>query len=225
GLKKYFIEHPYHNRYQTNILRALQNRIPTLLSDPILKRTLELSESENIPKWFDDWRKGKSIFIDLSMCDIYIKRLLANAIFQMVRTLIPDVEAGKLQNIIVIEEAWHILELPITTNPDEDDFIAREQLELIFNTLIREFRSKGLSFFIADNLPNRLFKCVISLPSLKILFRLSNLDSNLFTNNLKTQEYLMLQRPRHALILDGNNEEIYVIKTPSCFKDLDMLSF
>ncbi|MHA1987822.1 MAG: hypothetical protein ACW98D_14395, partial [Promethearchaeota archaeon] len=34
GLKKYFIEHPYHTKYQTNILRALQNRIPTLLSDP-----------------------------------------------------------------------------------------------------------------------------------------------------------------------------------------------
>jgi len=214
GLKKYFIEHPYHKRYQTNILRALQNRIPTLLSDPILKKTLELSQSNTIPKWFKDWRDGKKIFIDLSMCDIYIKRLLANAIFQMVRALIPDVEVGKLQNIIVIEEAFHILETPITTNPDEDDFISREQLELIFNNLIREFRSKGLSFFIADNIPNKLFSCVLSLPSLKILFSLNNLDSKLFTNNLKTQEYLMLQKPRHALILDGNNEEIYVIKTP-----------
>jgi len=214
GLKKYFIEHPYHTKYQTNILRALQNQIPTLLSDPILKKTLELSQSNAIPKWFKDWRDGKKKFIDLSMCDIYIKRLLANEIFQMVRTLIPDVEAGKLQNIIVIEEAFHILELPITTNPDEDDFIAREQLELIFNNLIREFRSKGLLFFIADNIPNKLFSCVLSLPNLKILFSLNNLDSKLFTNNLKTQEYLMLQKPRYALILDGNNEEIYVIKTP-----------
>jgi len=69
-LKKYFIERPYHKKYQTYILRALQNRIPTLLSDPILKKTLELSQNSNIPKWFNDWRNGKTIFIDLSMCDI-----------------------------------------------------------------------------------------------------------------------------------------------------------
>ncbi|MFX1525290.1 MAG: hypothetical protein ACFFCC_17415 [Promethearchaeota archaeon] len=214
GLKKYFLEHPYHNEYQTNILRALQNRIPTLLSDPILEKTLELSLNNQVPKWFQDWRNGKTIYLDLSMCDIYIKRLLSNAIFQMVKTLIPDVEAGKLQNIVVIEEAFNILEKPITSNPDEDDYISREQLELIFNNLIREFRSKGLSFFISDNVPHRLFNCALTLPNLKILFSLSNLDSTLFTNNLKTQEYLMLQKPRHALVLNGNNEEIFVIKTP-----------
>ncbi len=214
GLKKYFIEHPYHKKYQTYILRALQNRIPSLLSDPILKKTLELLQINNIPKWFNDWRNGKTIFIDLSMCDIYVKRLLSNAIFQMVKTLIPDVEAGKLQNIIVIEEAYQILELPITTNPNADDFISREQLELIFNNLIREFRSKGLSFFISDNTPHRLFSCALSLPNLKILFSLSHLDSKLFTNNLKTQEYLILQNPRYALIINGSNQEIFVVKTP-----------
>ena len=213
GLKKYFIAHPYHKKFQTYILRALQVRIPSLLSDPILRRTLKLSPGNSIPKWFHDWKAGKTIFINLGICNINIKRLLANAIFQMVKTLTPDVEAGKLQNIIVVDEASNILEEIVTKNYWQDDAISRDQLELIFNNLIKEFRSKGLSFFIADNTANRLFSCAVSLPRLKILFGLGHKDSSLFTNNLKTQEYLLVQKKHHALIWD--NEEIYVIRSPN----------
>ena len=213
GLKNYFIAHPYHKKFQTYILRALQVRIPSLLSDPNLRRTLKLSPGNSIPKWFQDWKAGKTIFINLGSCNINIKRLLANAIFQMVKTLTPDVEAGKLQNIIVVDEASNILEEIVTKNFWQDDAISRDQLELIFNNLIKEFRSKGLSFFIADNTAHRLFSCAVSLPRLKILFGLGHKDSSLFTNNLKTQEYLLVQKKHHALIWD--NEEIYVIRSPN----------
>ncbi|KKN63929.1 hypothetical protein LCGC14_0497020 [marine sediment metagenome] len=213
GLEKYFIDHPYHKKFQTYILRALQVRIPSLLADPTLRRTLKLSPGNSIPKWFHDWKAGKTIFINLGICNIHIKRLLANAIFQMVKTLTPDVEAGKLQNIIVVDEAYNILEEIVTKNYWQDDAISRDQLELIFNNLIKEFRSKGLSFFIADNTAHRLFSCAVSLPRLKILFGLGHKDSSLFTNNLKTQEYLLVQKKYHALIWD--NEEIYVIRSPN----------
>jgi len=213
ALKKYFIEHPYHKKFQTYILRALQIRIPNLLSDPYLRTTLKLSSGNSIPKWYHDWKAGKTILLDLSKCHINIKRLLVNAIFQMVKTLTPDVEAGKLKNIIVIDEAYHILRKMVMKNYLQDESISRDQLELIFNNLIKEFRSKGLSFIIVDNTPNTLFDCVLGLPRLKILFSLSHLHSSRFTNNLKTQEYLLLQKKRHALILD--NEEIYVIRTPN----------
>ncbi len=213
GLTKYFIDHPYHKKFQTYILRALQIRIPSLLSDRTLRNTIKLSRGNSIPKWFHDWKAGKTIFIDLSKPNIHIQRLLANAIFQMVKTLTPDVEAGKLQSIIVIDEASKILEEIVTKNYAHDDSITRDQLELIFNNLIKVFRSKGLSFFIADNTPNRLFSCAVNLPRLKILFGLGHLDSSLFTNNLKTQEYLSVQKEHHALIWD--NEEIYVIRSPN----------
>ncbi|MFW9970119.1 MAG: hypothetical protein ACFFDF_07960 [Candidatus Odinarchaeota archaeon] len=213
GLRTWFRKYKYHKKFQTNILRAIQNRVLTLLSNPILDKTLELTHDFRVPKWYEEWKSGKSIFIDLSMCNIYIKRLLTFAIFQLVKTLTPDIEAGKLQNIIVIDEAHQISEKPITTNPDDDDFISREQLEKIFSSLLREFRSKGLSLILADQLPHRLFSCITALPSLKILFRLSHLDNIIFTHNQKIQEYLTLQKNRYALILNGNNEEMFVIKT------------
>ena len=213
GLAKWFRTHPYHTKYQTNILRALDNRVLTLLSNDTLDKVTQLRSKQTIPEWFLQWREGKTVFIDLSMCDIYVKRLISNAIFQMIRTLMPDIEVGMLQNLIVIDEAHQIAEKPITTNPDDDDFISREELEKILTTLIREFRSKGLSLIFADQTPHRLFSCVGSLPSLKFLFRLSDLDNNIFTNNLETQEFLTLLQNRHSLVINGNNEEIFVIKT------------
>lgn len=214
GLKKWFREHPYDKKYQTNILRALENRISTILSDPILDKTLAQSSTSDMPSWFQEWNEGKTIYIDLCMCNIYLKRLLTSAIFQMVRTLTPDREAEKLQNVIVIDEAHQILEEPVSNDPNSDEFISKEQLKLIFNHLMREFRSKGLSFILADNVPHSLFSCTTTLPSLKILFILDHLDMNVFTKNPQIQDYLLLQAPRNALIMNGNNEEIYVIRTP-----------
>ena len=217
GMRKWFKTYQYHKKFQTNILRAIQNRVLTLLSNPVLDRTLKLSSDTKIPNWFREWKDGKTIFIDLSMCNIHIKRLLTMAILQMVKTLTPDVEATNLQNIIAIDEAHQITEKSITTNPDDDDFISREQLEKIFNTLLREYRSKGLSIVFADQTPHRLFSCVTTLPSLKILFRLSHLDNSMFTNNREIQEYLALQKNRHTVIMNGNNEEFFVIKTVDYF--------
>ncbi len=211
NLLKYFKQYPYHIKFQTNILRALQNRVLSLLSDLYVKKTLELNSG--IPKWFQEWRNGKKIYLDLSMCNIYVKRLITNAIFQLVRTLMPDVEAGQLQNIIVIDEAHQILEKPITHNYEDDDFISREQLEKIFTELLREFRSKGLSFIIVDQTPSRLFESVFALPSLKILFRLGYPCNTLFTGNTSEQGYLTLQKNRHALVFNGINGEKYVIET------------
>jgi hypothetical protein len=213
GLRRWFKAHPYDDKYQTRIVRALKNRIPTLLSDPILDNMLELRSPLEIPAWFQEWKQGKTIFIDLCMCTTYIKQLITSAILQMVRTLTPDREAGKLESIIVIDEAHQILEESISRNPNSDEFISKEQLKLIFNHLMREFRSKGLSFILVDNVPNRLFSCATTLPSLKILFILDHLDMDVFTKNPYIQEYLILQSPRHALVMNGNNEEIFVIRT------------
>ncbi|MFX1499796.1 MAG: ATP-binding protein [Promethearchaeota archaeon] len=211
NLLRYFKQFPYHNEFQTNILRALQNRVITILSDFNVKQALQLNS--HIPKWFQEWRNGKKIYLDLSMCNIYVKRLLTNALFQLVRTLIPDVEAGSLQNIIIIDEAHQILEKPINNNYDDDDFISREQLEKVFSELLREFRSKGLSFMIADQTPSRLFESVYTLPSLKILFRLGYPCNTIFTGNNKEQDYLSLQKNRQALVLNGINGEKYVVET------------
>ncbi len=212
-LIRYFDLHPYHVKFQTNILRALKNRVLSLLSNPVLEKAINLAPNDEIPQWFKDWRKGKKVFLDLSMCNIYEKRLITNAIFQLIRSRTPDIEVGKLQNIILIDEAHQILEKSITNNYDDDDYISRTQLEKIFNELLREFRSKGFSFILSDQTPSRLFDCVITLPSLKILFRVGHPCNTRLVGNQKEQDFLMLQKNRQALVLNGITGEKYIIET------------
>jgi len=214
NLVKYFNDFPYHDKFQTNILRAIKNRVLSLLSNPDIENTMRLSENrEEIPQWFNDWRSGKKIYLDLSMCSLYEKRLLTSAIFQLVRAITPDFEASTLKNIIVIDEAHQILEKPISKNYEDDDFIAREQLEKIFNQLLREFRSKGLSFIIADQTPSRLFESVTTLPSLKIIFRVGFPCNNTLLGNPVEQDFLMCQKNRQALVLNGITGEKFIMET------------
>lgn len=212
-LVRYFKQYPYHVKFQTNILRAIKNRVLSLLSNSDLQNAMNLSVESRIPAWFKEWRNGKKIYLDLSRCTVYEKRLLTNAIFQLIRALTPDIELGKLQNIILIDEAHQILEKSISNNYDDDDYISREQLEKNFNELLREFRSKGLAFILSDQTPSRLFGCVALLPSLKIIFRVGYPCNTVMIGNPKEQEFLMLQKNRQALILNGITGEKYVIET------------
>lgn len=211
NLEKFFKENPYHEKFQTNILRAIKNRILSLLIDPKLEKTLQLSKE--VPNWIKEWFAGKKVFIDLSMCNIYVKRLLSNAIFQMVRALLPEMDVHILNYLIVVDEAHQIFEKSASKNPDDDDFITRDQLERIFTELMKDFRSKGLSFILADHQPSRLFSCISTLPSLKFLFRLGYPDNILFSGDRVEQNYLSIQANRNALILNGITGERFVFST------------
>ncbi|MFW9865712.1 MAG: hypothetical protein ACFFEN_06385 [Candidatus Thorarchaeota archaeon] len=132
---------------------------------------------------------------------------------ELLTSALPDTQADKLEDIILIYEAHQIAERFITTNPDDYDFISREQLEKMLNTLIREFRSKGLLLIIADPNPHHLFNSVLTIHSLKILFMLSQLDYKLYINNLELQEYLTHLKQCCATALNGYNEENFTIET------------
>lgn len=212
GLKKWYLKHKYHEEYQTNILNAIDNRALSLFPDPTLEITLKY-ESSKIPQWYQDLREGKKIFVDLSMCNIYIKMLLSNAIFQIIRTLTPDFDVGELQLLIVIDEAHQILEKAKNNGLNDYDYTSKAKLEGLFAILLREFSGKGLSFVIADQSPSDLFDCVTKLPSLKILFRLGDQCIKKFLSNLEAQEFLKTIKNRQALVLDGVSGHKYVIET------------
>ncbi len=90
---------------------------------------------EVLPDWVTSWLDGRNILLDLSMCNKFIKMLIVNAIFQLVRTLTKDSEAEELKYLIVIDEVHAILEKPNTTNSDDADFIMKEQMAKIFSEM------------------------------------------------------------------------------------------
>ncbi|MBY8990535.1 MAG: hypothetical protein KGD58_07265 [Candidatus Lokiarchaeota archaeon] len=62
-----------------------------------------LKITENLPSWVIDWLNGENIFLDLSMCSKFVKMLIVNAIFQLVRSVTKDNEAEELKYLILID--------------------------------------------------------------------------------------------------------------------------
>ena len=98
---------PYHPKFNTNITRAIENRILSLLSSPFIKNILKLGP---VPNWFIEWTKGKNVYIDLSNFTEDGNRVITHAIFQMIRTLLPELRSNELKYVIILDEAHEISE-------------------------------------------------------------------------------------------------------------------
>jgi hypothetical protein len=214
GVETYIRNNPYGPEEQANLLQVFRNRMNTfdeIKVQEVLKITKEL------PEWIKNWLDGRNIFLDLSMCSKFVKMLIVNAIFQLVRTVTKDSEAEELKFLIVIDEAHTILEKPITTNSDDADFIMKEQMAKIFSELLKEYRSRGVGFLIADQSPSRLFDDVVSQPSIKVVFREDYPNNLLFSEDpLERQVFTQLPN-RLALVINGATGEKYLIKTLDFF--------
>ena len=210
GVEKYVQQNPYGNETQSNLIQALRNRIKVFDEKHIQN---VMKTSDNLPKWIDGWLKGKKIFVDLSACNKFTKLLIVNAIFQLIRSITKDIETEELKHLIVIDEAHAILEKPITTNSDDADFIMKEQMTKIFSELLKEYRSRGVGFIIADQSPKRLFDDVSSQPSIKIIFRVDYPNNILFSEDIKERQLLTQLSNRLALVINGATGEKYLIKT------------
>ncbi len=139
--------------------------------------------------------------------------LIVNSIFQLVKTVTKDSEAEELKFLIIIDEAHAILEKPITTNSDDADFIMKEQMAKIFSELLKEYRSRGVGFVIADQSPSRLFDDVVSQPSIKVIFREDYPNNLLFSEDPLERQILTQLANRLALVINGATGEKYLIKT------------
>ena len=213
-LLKWFEDHPYHIKYQTNITRAIKNRVMRLVSSPFIDEILELGP---IPQWFKEWQEGKNVFIDLSRFSKNGKRLLTHAIFQMIRTIMPEMRTNNLKNVIMIDEISEILEKPHFQNYDDDDTVSRHHLEIVFSAFLTAFRSRGISLILADVKPSRLFEAVYTLPNIKILFRTDKKCLQQFTLNSEEQEFISNQKGRRAFVIDGVNARKFTFHTLDSF--------
>ncbi|MFW9970807.1 MAG: ATP-binding protein [Candidatus Odinarchaeota archaeon] len=214
GVEIYIKNNPYGPEEQANLLQVFRNRMNVFDEDKV-QNVLKITDS--LPKWILDWLNGENIFLDLSTCSKFVKMLIVNAIFQLVRTVTRDSEAEELKHLIVIDEAHAILEKPITNNSDDADFIMKEQMAKIFSELLKEYRSRGVGFVIADQSPDNLFKDVTSQPSIRIIFREDFPNITLFSEDSFDRQMLTQLENRLALVINGATGEKYLIKTLNFF--------
>ncbi|NVM31951.1 MAG: hypothetical protein HWN65_24135 [Candidatus Helarchaeota archaeon] len=199
---------PYHPKFNTNIKRAIENRVISLLSSPFMRNILKLGP---VPNWFIEWTKGKNIFIDLSNFTEDGKRLITHAIFQMIRTLLPELRTNELKYVIILDEAHEISEKPKSQSYDDDETVTRHYLEIVFEKVLRALRSRGVCLMLADHLPRNLFEGVYKLPSIKVIFRSDKDFVQFISNYAEEQDALANQKNRRALILDGVNARKFAI--------------
>ncbi len=210
SVESYIRKNPYGKDLQGNFLQALKNRI-NVFNDKKIQQTLSITSE--LPTWIKNWINGQNIFLDLSMCNKFVKLLIVNAILQLIRVLTKDREIEKLNQVVVIDEAHEILEKPITSNPDDTDFIMKEQMAKIFSKMLKEYRSRGVGFIIADQSPSQLFEDVPSQPSVKIIFREDYPNNSLFTEDPEERQLITQLENRFALVNNGATGEKYIIKT------------
>ena len=210
GVENYIIKNPYGPEEQANLLQVFRNR-KNVFDENKIQEVLKLSN--NLPNWFSDWMDGKNTFLDLSMCSKFVMMLVVNAIFQLIRAITKDNLIEQLKYIVVIDEAHIILEKPITNNSDDADFIMKEQMAKIFSELLKEYRSRGVGFILADQSPSSLFDEISSQPSIKVIFREDYPNNTLFSEDIRERQMITQVPNRLALVINGATGEKYLIKT------------
>lgn len=217
-VRDYFYEegHDYDAKYRAKITSALNTRINTQLSNPLLVNTL--NPFKKIGKWYEDWINGKIVQINLTSCNEWEQRLISILILQTIRTLTPDTGVKGLKYLIEIDEAHRILKR--LTSPGKhksDDYIACEQIIKIFEIMFSEFRDRGISFLIADQRADILDDSAISLPSLKFLMHQSLASVERFTKDPQNIETIIRLPNRYCVLDRGVTGEFFTFNTPDYF--------
>jgi hypothetical protein len=205
--------HQYGTEVQKNILRVFENRKDSLLTQEFLRTT---AYSPTLPKWFQYWLEGKSLFLDFSRCNDLIKRMLIFLILQMMIMFFPERD-GRLHNVIVIDECHRIFALLQRNSTREtDDSNAAAMMNNLLSRILDEFRSRGLSMILADQNPTHLIPSIYTEPRTRILFNLNdNTSPGLFTNLEGEKRILRTLPERMALVINGN--ERYICTTRNYF--------
>lgn len=220
-LLEWFEIHRYPDEFHYGITEAIKNRIMKIVSHPVLRKTLELPPIH--PVWFKAWLNGKTVFLDLSNCDITTKRLLTLAIFQLISVYLPDtrkenVKEKRLKNVIFIDEIGELLKMPVGKVKKDDDYITSYYISAVFSRFLNTFRSREVSLIYAAQRPALLFPNIALLPNIKVLFRTEQTSSRLYTTRPELQDELFFQKNRVATVFDGVNARKFSFVTAKVFR-------
>ena len=210
AVKNYINKHPYAKELQTNMLRAVENRIRTF-EDPYLQNALKLSPE--LPSWIKEWLEGKTIFLDIKMCDKFSKQLIVNIIFHTIKTITKDYFEQKLRFLIIIDEAHEIFEKPDTRDPDDEEFIQKMQFGKIVSKYFREFRTRRVGIVIIDQTPIDLFDAAVTMPRIKVIFGLDPPHNKCFSEDPEERTIIRKLKKGLAIIISGPTGEKYLVKT------------
>lgn len=207
---------PYDPDTQRTILVAFKRRINELFHNPELVNTLRLKKgiSQNISDWFLKWREGNLVILNLTeLDDIKEIPLITMLIFKMVEILTHFDNSKTIKYLISMDEAHRALGKSRDMDPESVEFIMKNRINALFSNTIEECRKKGLGILISEQRPYLLLDSAIDSAAIKILFSLGYPNNEIFTGNIKEREMLLCLKSRHALVLNGINEERYLCKT------------
>jgi hypothetical protein len=211
---EYLERHPYGRDYQPNLRQYFANR-KLALADPTLIKTMTYY-ARQIPLWFQWWREGKSIMLDLSPCqDKRRQRFLMFGILNLIRVLTVNDNnpRQKLKSLVFIDEAKRFLATSAGHDPHDDEAQSLNMTREMISQTMAEARERGIGFVNADTSPGDLIESVWKIPALKICFSLNGKEASLLTENPHLPQHIEALRKYQALVINTTSGEKYMIQT------------
>ena len=109
NLKRYLIEHPYHEEFTDGNVKSFKKAIEVFQEDPVLETTVSIP-LKGLPEWLNLWKNGKKLCIDSTKCDIFQQRLLVTLITQAILKHTDHNNSDIPTGVVVIEDVDDVME-------------------------------------------------------------------------------------------------------------------
>ena len=173
-------------------------------SEEGIDECLELS-SEPID-WFEAWKSGAKLFLDFCHFTEPSLRVVLNAIYQLIRTLMPVDVSNEPKGIIMVEQAGY-------KAFSKSNFMINDkvypQLGYFYRDILEDFSYRGISFIWEEDQPQHLFPCILKMARLKIFFRLWYPQNIIFSLSEQDIEIIENLPNYNALIINETTKEKY----------------
>lgn len=157
-------DHPYSATKTAEECRKIEQGITYLHSHPRLQKALSEPPKSQSPRWMEEWKKGDTLYIDLTEEDKEMQTVIIAGILNYICQVIPSSNAQVPSGIIILDE------LPYVFNNNPEKYLSAFQLaEWLEKTVRDELRFRYISIISLTFSPNtispsfeRLFQKVVN---------------------------------------------------------------
>jgi hypothetical protein len=206
-----YMENPK-NSYAADLNQTLKTAFYNRAAHLRLPSFVDCTKLTNqLPNWFQWWLEGKSVFVDLSKVDDFIRGYLVFAILSLIGSHVQGSTDGRLKYVVVFDEAHRVFSRPSEYVSETDLANAAALLDKRISRALSEFRSRGISVIVSDQMPYKLLPCVVNEQQIKVMFNLNDSESPYYISKVEAEQELLCSIPeRTALMFNGISGERYL---------------
>lgn len=223
GVIEYLTENPFDKDFQDYLIESLQKSIERFRQEPRLKNAVKYRKKP--PEWFNRWKAGKKVFIDLSECQYFARIFAFGLMIQLANNLTPHTNEKRPQGLIIVEDGNEIFSDRIFEGSLEMIDDRREDADEMFRTFLHfenttlgyvfekwigfELSYRNVSVVTVSSRFTEMYDCISRYAELIFLFKLGKTDRNNYKYNPDLKDTISNLREHQALVL-GSGEPFII---------------